>query len=67
MDITQLRIGVTIVGLLAFLALVAWAWSRHRKADFDAAAALPFLDDAGPAPAGSNPSKPSNRTGGGQA
>lgn len=38
---------VTSLLLLLFLAGWAWAWSPRRKADFDAAAALP-LDDAQP-------------------
>ncbi len=31
--------------LLSFLGLVAWAYSRNRKKDFDEAANLPFADD----------------------
>lgn len=37
----------TILAMAAFLAVVAWAYSRRRKADFDAAARLPLEDDAG--------------------
>jgi cytochrome c oxidase cbb3-type subunit 4 len=44
MDITTLRIAVTLLSLLAFLGLVAWAWSHRRKSAFDAAARLPFAD-----------------------
>jgi len=44
MDINFLRSAVTVVSLLLFLALVAWTWSRHRRAAFDDAAQLPFLD-----------------------
>ena len=44
MEINILRSAVTVVSLLLFLALVAWTWSRHRRAAFDAAAQLPFLD-----------------------
>jgi cbb3-type cytochrome oxidase subunit 3 len=32
----------TVVGFVAFLAIVAWAWSSRRKAAFDAAARAPF-------------------------
>lgn len=46
MDVNTLRIAMLVIGLTAFLALVVWAWSRSRKADFDAAAALPFNDEA---------------------
>jgi cytochrome c oxidase cbb3-type subunit 4 len=30
---------------VAFLGLVAWAYSSRRKSDFDEAANLPFADD----------------------
>lgn len=46
MDVNDLRSAVTATGLLLFLALVAWAWSRRRKDDFEQAAQLPFLDEA---------------------
>jgi cytochrome c oxidase cbb3-type subunit 4 len=36
----------TILAMTAFLGVVAWAWSRKRKADFDAAARLPLEEDA---------------------
>ena len=35
--------------LVLFISLVVWAWSKRRRADFDAAARLP-LEDEGPAP-----------------
>ena len=35
----------TIVLLLVFLGIVAWAWSARRKRDFDEAARLPLDDD----------------------
>jgi cytochrome c oxidase cbb3-type subunit IV len=44
MDINILRSAVTVVSLLLFLALVAWTWSRQRRAAFDDAAKLPFVD-----------------------
>jgi cytochrome c oxidase cbb3-type subunit 4 len=40
----------TVVAFVAFLAIVAWAYSARRKASFDAAAKLPFVlpdDEAG--------------------
>jgi cbb3-type cytochrome oxidase subunit 3 len=46
MDVNTLRIAVTVAGLLLFVALVLHTWSRQRRADHDAAAMLPFVDDA---------------------
>ena len=37
----------TVFLLLLFIAIVFWAWSGHRKQDFDEAARLP-LDDEEP-------------------
>ena len=45
MDINDLRSAVTVVSLLVFLGIVAWAWSRRNKAGFDEAAQLPFQDE----------------------
>ena len=45
MDINDMRSAITVVSLLLFLGIVAWAWSRRRSAAFDEAAQLPFLDD----------------------
>ena len=45
MDINTIRAGVTVAALIAFLAIVAWAWSSRRRADFDAAARLPLDED----------------------
>jgi cytochrome c oxidase cbb3-type subunit IV len=36
---------VTAILLVAFLAIVAWAYSKKRKKDFDAAAKLPLVRD----------------------
>jgi cytochrome c oxidase cbb3-type subunit 4 len=36
----------TIFAMLAFVGIVAWAWSRKRKPDFDAASRLPLEEDA---------------------
>jgi len=54
MDINELRSIVTVISLVLFLALVAWTYSRHRRAAFDEAAQLPFLDDAAAAQPESN-------------
>jgi cytochrome c oxidase cbb3-type subunit IV len=45
MDINFLRSAVTVVSLLTFLGIVAWAWSRRNKAGFEEAAQLPFQDE----------------------
>jgi len=44
MEVNILRSLVTVISLVLFLALVAWTWSRSRKAAFDEAAQLPFMD-----------------------
>jgi cytochrome c oxidase cbb3-type subunit 4 len=36
---------MTIVMLVVFLCIVAWAWSGKRQAAFDAAARMPLEDD----------------------
>ena len=48
MTIGTFRGIVTATLLVLFCWLVAWAWSRGRRADFDAAARLPLEED-GPA------------------
>jgi cytochrome c oxidase cbb3-type subunit IV len=48
MDINDIRTGVTVLAMISFLAIVAWAWSSRRTADFDAAARLPLEEDAEP-------------------
>lgn len=54
MDVNDLRSFVTVASFIAFVAIVLWAWSGHKKADFEAAARLPFEaedgDADGPAP-----------------
>lgn len=45
MDIGTVRGLVTLALMLAFIAIVAWAYSKRRKADFDAAARLPLEND----------------------
>jgi cytochrome c oxidase cbb3-type subunit IV len=46
MDLNDIRSGVTVVSFLVFLGIMAWAWSAGRRPAFDAAAQLPFADDA---------------------
>jgi cytochrome c oxidase cbb3-type subunit IV len=47
MDLNDLRSLITLASLTLFIALVAITWSRSRRAAHDAAAALPFIDEAG--------------------
>jgi cytochrome c oxidase cbb3-type subunit 4 len=48
MSFTFIQSIWTIVIMVTFLGIVAWAFSSKRKAAFDEAARLPF-DDEGPA------------------
>jgi cytochrome c oxidase cbb3-type subunit 4 len=45
MDINVLRGIITVVTLVVFLGIVAWAWSGRNKMRFDEAARLPFEQD----------------------
>lgn len=45
-DVNDLRIAATVLSLLIFLGICAWAAARRNGARFDAAAQLPLLDDA---------------------
>jgi len=49
MDIDSIAgIVTTVVSFLAFIGIVAWAWSGRRRAAFEAAANAPFaLPDDG--------------------
>jgi cytochrome c oxidase cbb3-type subunit 4 len=53
MDLNDIRSAVTVLSFIAFLGLVAWAWSRSRRDSFDQAARLPFDDEAQAASHGS--------------
>jgi len=44
-DINDLRSIVTLLLFVAFIGIVAWAWSRRNKKRFDEAANLPFADE----------------------
>jgi cytochrome c oxidase cbb3-type subunit 4 len=46
MDLNDIRSAVTVLSLLVFLGIVVWTWSSRRRAEFDAAARLPFADGA---------------------
>ena len=45
MDAGTVRGLFTVVVMVAFIALVIWAYSRRRKADFDEMAQMPFHED----------------------
>ena len=45
MDINDLRSIVTVLSLLAFAGIVAWAFSRRNRARFEEAEMLPFAED----------------------
>nr|WP_316638869.1 cbb3-type cytochrome c oxidase subunit 3 [uncultured Roseateles sp.] len=45
MDINFMRALVTVLSMVAFLAIVAWTYSRRNRHAFDAIAALPLQED----------------------
>jgi cytochrome c oxidase cbb3-type subunit IV len=45
MDVNDLRTLVTVLSLLAFIGIVAWAWSKSNRQRFAEAARLPFEDE----------------------
>lgn len=42
MNITELRIVVTLATFVTFIGIWLWAWSGRHKRDFEEAAQLPF-------------------------
>ncbi|MEE8339937.1 MAG: cbb3-type cytochrome c oxidase subunit 3 [Xanthomonadales bacterium] len=50
MDINTIRAVLTIILIIAFLGLVAWAWSSKRKETFDKLSQMPLEEDDGQAP-----------------
>ena len=44
MDVNLLRSVTTLFMFLVFIGIVVWAIAGRRRADFDAAAQLPFLE-----------------------
>ena len=44
-DLNLLRSAVTVLSLIIFLGIVAWAWSRRNAERFHEAARLPLQDD----------------------
>jgi cytochrome c oxidase cbb3-type subunit 4 len=47
-DLPTLRGIATVLLLIAFLGIVAWAWSSKRKSEFEQAANLPLGNDERP-------------------
>ncbi len=45
MDQNDARAVITLLGFVAFVGVVFWAYSRRAKAGFDEAAQLPFADE----------------------
>ncbi len=43
--VSDARSAITLLSMLSFIGIVAWAWSARRKSDFDEAAMLPFADE----------------------
>jgi cytochrome c oxidase cbb3-type subunit IV len=62
MDVNDMRVVLMLLGLVLFLGIWAWTWSSRRKAAFDEAARLPFLDDEPGAGASSSPGRPKTTT-----
>lgn len=60
MDIGTFRGITTLLVLFCFLGVVAWAYSRRRKDDFDEASRLPFADEeeASEPPRDASPGEP---------
>jgi cytochrome c oxidase cbb3-type subunit 4 len=48
MDSALIGTVVTVVSFIIFIGIFIWAWSDRRKKDFDAAANLPFEEEAKP-------------------
>lgn len=45
MDITTMRVMVTLASLACFVGIWVWAYSRRNQDRFDEAAQLPFEQD----------------------
>jgi cytochrome c oxidase cbb3-type subunit 4 len=54
MDVNDLRALTTVFMFLVFLGIVGFALSRRRRAAFDEAARVPFLEDEPLAPKENN-------------
>jgi cytochrome c oxidase cbb3-type subunit 4 len=45
MDLNDLRSAITLLSLLGFLGIAAWAWRPRNRSGFDDAARLPFAGE----------------------
>ncbi len=45
MDLNDLRSLLTVLLLVVFVGIVAWAWSRRNREAFDEASRLPFQEE----------------------
>ncbi len=57
MDLNDFRSLITVLGLICFLGICYWAYSRHAKAGFDEAAHLPFAEEDAPVVSGDRKKK----------
>lgn len=62
MDVNDMRVVVMLLGLVLFIGIWAWTWSSRRRAAFDEAARLPFIDDVPGADASSSQGRPKTTT-----
>jgi cytochrome c oxidase cbb3-type subunit 4 len=46
MDLNDVRSAITVLSLLLFSGIMVWTWWPKRRADLEAAARLPFEDEA---------------------
>ncbi len=44
MELNDLRAVMTVISFIVFVGIVVWAMAGRRRAAFDEAARLPFLD-----------------------
>ncbi|MBP7413046.1 MULTISPECIES: cbb3-type cytochrome oxidase subunit 3 [Simplicispira] len=45
MDVTVMRVVVTLVSFACFVGIWVWAYARNNRSRFDEAAQLPFQQD----------------------
>jgi len=45
MDVNDLRVVTTVLSFVVFVGIMAWAFSRRNKEDFEAASKLPLDQD----------------------
>ncbi len=46
MELNDLRSVMTVVSFIVFVGIIVWAWQGRRRDNFDAAAQLPFAEEA---------------------